>query len=58
MPDDPKPDEPEKGTCIRCEQEVVKMGWFWVLPSEYGGRMASVCPAVGGGLHEVEDDEL
>lgn len=40
--------------CEKCDQEVVKVGWFWVLPSEAGTGRATYCPA--GGHHEVEEE--
>lgn len=43
----------EGAICEKCGNEVVKVGWFWVLPSEVGGR-ATYCPA--GGHHDVDED--
>ena len=42
-------------TCEKCGQEVVKKGWFWVLPSEVEQKMATYCPE--GGQHEVGDND-
>jgi hypothetical protein len=41
--------------CEKCDQEVVKRGWFWVVVSEAESKMVTGCPE--GGNHEVEDDE-
>ena len=41
--------------CVKCGQEVVKQGWFWVLPSEAGTGRATFC--LDGGNHEVEDED-
>lgn len=45
--------------CIKCGQEVVRQGIFWVLPSEVGAERVTACPGGDdenpGLLHEVED---
>lgn len=43
--------------CVKCGQEVVRRGWFWVLVTEAEQRMVTRCPGGDGINHEVEDED-
>lgn len=45
----------DKAECSKCGAEVVKKGWFWVLPSEIDAPRVAFCPE--GGTHEVDEDD-
>lgn len=44
--------------CVKCDQEVVRKGWFWVLATEANSKQVTFCPVEGessGHLHEVAE---